>query len=386
MLAPPRPILTPRSALPTVRDTMAGRSYALTLFAVAAMAWPAAAQTSIAPEAGVLVLKNGQVLEGAITRAGDYFVVSQGEGSELKLNANEVELCCVSLLEAYQFKANRVSSFSSKSRLDLAKWCLRQGLIEQCTAQLTAAQNIDPTNSQVAELQTRLKLLQETPQPIPASAAPGIAAAEMENALRGLPRGSAEKFAAVIQPILLNRCGANQCHGPNAKSEFRLLRPPPGQIVSRRFTQRNLYASLKYLDRAHPENSPLVLMPQQRHGSSLAAVFDKHSSNQLVELMAWAKLTVGAPLVTQPPAHQTTYPATISPVNATLSQPTAKAASATQPAQELSEQSTSAPVSTRVMRPPLEEQTMRRPKTTPPQPEVRDRYDPEIFNRRYLSK
>src|SRR5436190_2114655 len=120
---------------------MAGRSYALTILGLAAMAWPAAAQTSIAPEAGVLVLKNGQVLEGAITRAGDYYVVSQGEGSELKLNANDVELCCASLLEAYEFKANRVSSFSAKSRLDLAKWCLRQGLIEQCTDQLTAAQN-----------------------------------------------------------------------------------------------------------------------------------------------------------------------------------------------------------------------------------------------------
>jgi hypothetical protein len=350
------------------------------------MALPAAAQTSIAPEAGVLVLKNGQVLEGSITRAGDYYVVSQGEGSELKLNVNDVELCCASLLEAYEFKASHVSSFSPKSHLDLAKWCLRQGLIEQCTEQLTAAQKIDPTNPQVAELQTRLKLLKETPQPIPASAAPGIAAAEMENALRGLPRGSAEKFAAVIQPILLNRCGANQCHGPNAKSDFRLLRPPPGQIVSRRFTQRNLYASLKYLDRTNPENSPLVLMPQQRHGNSLAAIFDKHSSNQLVELMSWAKLTAGAPLVAQPPANQTTNPATIAAVNATLSQPTTNSAGAKQPAQEPSDQPATASVSTRVMRPPLDDQTTHKPKTTPSQPEFRDRFDPEIFNRRYFSK
>jgi hypothetical protein len=332
------------------------------------------------------VLKNGQVLEGAITRAGDYYVVSQGEGSELKLNANDVELCCASLLEAYEFKANRVSSFSSKSRLDLAKWCLRQGLIEQCTAQLAAAQNIDPTNPQVAELQTRINLMQETPQPIPASPAPGIAAAEMENALKGLPRGSAEKFAAVIQPILLNRCGANQCHGPNAKSEFRLLRPPPGQIVSRRFTQRNLYASLKYLDRANPENSPLLLLPQQRHGSSVAAVFDKHSSNQLVELLVWAKLTAGVSFVPQPPGNPTTNPATIAPVNSTLSQPTTKSASAAPPSPEQSGQPVPTPISTRVMRPPLEDQPMRRPKSAPAQPEFRDRYDPEIFNRRYFSK
>ena len=351
-----------------------------------AMASIALAQPSIAPEVGVLALKNGQVLEGAITRAGDYYVVSQGEGSELKLNANEVELCCASLLEAYEFKASRVTSFSAKSRLDLAKWCLRQGLIDQCGEQLAAAEHMEPTNPQVADLKTRLKLIQETPQPVPTGAAMGTAVAEVENALRGLPRGSAEKFAAVIQPILLNRCGANQCHGPNAKSEFRLLRPPPGQIVSRRFTQRNLYASLKFLDRAHPENSPLVLMPQQRHGSALAAVFDKHSSNQLLELMSWAKLTAGAPLGAQS-STAPAAPATITPVNATLSQPNAKASnSAAQEGREPSDPTEAAPVSTRVMRPALDGEPTPRPKNAPQQPEFRDRFDPEIFNRKYHAK
>src|SRR6476620_317235 len=128
---------------------MTRRKYALALVAIAALALPAAAQPSIAPEHGILVLKNGHVLEGAITRAGDFYVVCQGEGSEQKLNATEVDLCCASLLEAYEFKANRISSFSPKSRIDLAKWCLRQGLIEQCHEQLAAAQNIEPSSPQV---------------------------------------------------------------------------------------------------------------------------------------------------------------------------------------------------------------------------------------------
>ena len=134
------------------------------------------------------------------------------------------------------------------------------------------------TIQQVKELETRLKL-----------AAGGAAAAGSRAASPAVRRprswnrrcaicrkGSVEKFGAIVQPILLNRCAANQCHGPNAKSEFRLLRPPPGQIVSRRFTQRNLYAALQYVDRANPEASPLVVLPQQRHGNSLSAVFDKH--------------------------------------------------------------------------------------------------------------
>ena len=83
---------------------------------------------------------------------------------------------------------------------------------------------------------------------------------------------------------------ATSPRGPRPSRAARgLLRPPPGQIVSRRFTQRNLYSTLKYLDRTSPDNSPLVLLPQQRHGNSFAAVFDKHSSNQLAELAAWAR-------------------------------------------------------------------------------------------------
>src|SRR5205085_2022785 len=105
-----------------------------------------------------------------------------------------------------------------------------------CLEQLSIAKNIEPNNTQAKELETRLKLLQEAPPPPIANLRPAMALAELENTIRKLPRGSVEKFGAV-QPILLNRCGANQCHGPNAKSEYRLLRPPQGQVVSKRFTE-----------------------------------------------------------------------------------------------------------------------------------------------------
>jgi hypothetical protein len=361
---------------------MARPHYALTILALAALAASAAAQTSVLPQAGVLVLRNGHVLEGEITRAGDFYVVTQGQGSEVKLDANLVELFCGSLLEAYDFKAAHASSFSVKSRLDLAKWCLRQGLQEQCAEQLAIAANIEPGSSQVKEMEARLKVLQESPPPPVAIQHAGIAAAELEDAIRALPRGSVEKFGAVIQPILLNRCGANQCHGPNAKSDFRLLRPPQGQIVSKRFTQRNLYASLKYLDRTNPDNSPLVVLPLQRHGNSLAPVFDKHSMNQFAELVTWARLTTGSSAVPQPVAAA---PATITPVNATLSQPTTKPGSSPPPTPDASEPPAGT-VGMRVMRPPLDDPSKTRPKAAPKQPEFRDRFDPEIFNRQYYQK
>jgi len=225
-----------------------------------------------------------------------------------------------------------------------------------------------------------LKLAVESPS-LPAPLAPssaGMTVDELEKSLRNLPRGSVEKFGAVVQPILLNRCGANQCHGPNAKSEFKLLKPPQGQIVSRRFTQRNLYSSLKYLDASNPEASPLVMMPQQRHGGALSAVFDKQTAPQLAELVAWAKLATAAPPM------RPAVPATIAPTSATLSQPASGSNAANPPAPEVQSPQSPAASTVRVMRPPLEQPAGSA--KSPPQFVPRARYDPEIFNRQHHGK
>jgi hypothetical protein len=362
---------------------MARPRYALILLFIVAFCRAALGQSPLAPEAGILVLRNGQVLGGEVTRAGDYYVVTKGEGSELRLKADEVELFCGSLLEAYDFKARHISSVSAKPYLELAKWCLRQQMHDQCADQIAAASRVEPTNPQIKELETRLKLAVES-QPPPSSASPvarGVTADELEKTLRDMPRGSVEKFGAIVQPILLNRCGANQCHGPNAKSEFRLLRPPPGQIVSRRFTQRNLHAALRYVNPAQAEESPLVVMPQQRHGNSLSAVFDKHTEGQLSELVAWVKMTVSPGRTAAPPV-----PATISPVAMALSQPAAASgvpSPAATPAND--------PIGVRVMRPTLDNSDSSAVSTPPSSPgqlqsrpaAPRDRYDPAPFNRHY---
>jgi hypothetical protein len=352
---------------------MSFRHYALIVLLALAIGRAACGQTPLAPQSGVLVLRNGHVLHGDVTRAGDYYIVSQGEGSELRLKSDDVELFCGSLDEAYEFKVRHLSGISAKPHLELAKWCMRNGMYDRCSEQIAAAMQAEPDNRDVKELETRLKLIVDSPpEPTPAKAAPTVAADELERALRDLPRGSVEKFGTNVQPILLNRCGLNKCHGPNTESQFRLLRPPPGQIVSRRYTQRNLYATLRYLDASNPEASPLVALPQQRHGNSLSAVFDKHSASQLAELVAWAKITV-----TPSAIMASSHPQTIAPPETTLSQPASGNGSApSSPGHESS---------VRVMRPPLEQPTATSDAATK-QAAPRDRFDADIFNRRYHGK
>jgi hypothetical protein len=347
----------------------------------------AAAQTPQSPQAGVLVLRNGQVLEGEVIRAGDYYVVTKGEGSELRIKADEAECFCASLAEAYDLKAERLSGLGAKPHLGLAEWCLRQGLYSKCSEQLIAAMRAEPNHPRIKELETRLAFAVETPPPTPVAAIPagGVSASDLDKRLNSLPRGSVEKFGAIVQPILLNRCGANRCHGPNAESEFRLLRPPPGQTVSRRFTQRNLYATLNYIDQDNPDSSPLLLMPQQRHGGSLAPVFDKHTEQQLAELVAWTRMTIAPP-----PAAQSSAPPTITLTGDTLSQPAGSPAAPEESAAEADPPAAidaahgAASTNVRAMRPAFSHA----PGHAVPakQPPIRDRYDPEIFNRHYHGK
>src|SRR4029079_10211926 len=109
--------------------------FALFLLLLVAVGRCASAQSSLGPETGVLVLRNGYVIEGEVTRAGDYYLVTKGEGSELRLKTGDVELFCGSLLEAYDFKAQHLSGPSAGQHVELAKWCLRHGLHAKCAEQ-----------------------------------------------------------------------------------------------------------------------------------------------------------------------------------------------------------------------------------------------------------
>jgi hypothetical protein len=330
------------------------------------------AQTLLTPQAGLLVLRNGQILEGEVTQAGDYYVVTLGGTSEIRLRSADVEAVCASLDEAYEFKARHLSGGGARPHLELAEWCLRHELHARCAQQLVAAMKIEPDNASLKLLERRLEFAVNQPKASSetTSARSAVVSSEqIEKAIRDLPAGSIEKFSAVVQPILLNRCGANQCHGPNSQAEFKLLRPAPGQVASRRFTERNLYAALQQLDASRPEGSPLLTEPQRRHGTALTAVFDKNSQKQLAELTAWVQLTLAAP-------H--TSPATIAGPAPTLSQ-----AIHTTPAAPPAGVSPNPP-------PPAGVQAMKSNiDSGDKQPAAsdrfipRDRFDAEIFNRRY---
>lgn len=337
--------------------------YALAVLFLAVSA--AFAQSPFAPQQGLLLLKNGNVLAGEITSAGDYYLVLIGKTSELRVPAKDVEAHVANLNEAYELKTHGMFGRGAAPHVDLAEWCLRQGLHARCAEQLAKATAVDADNPKIAELERRLKLATEVrPEPKPASTisstsatASGVSTEQIDQAVKALPKGSVERFAAVVQPLLMNRCGANSCHGANSKAAMHFVRPPNGQSPPQRFTHRNLFAVLQQLDSSKPESSPLLIEAQRKHGPALTAPLDKQTQRQFEELKAWVLLTMAAPDSSPPATIAVDSPTTLSqapPANAGLASADESPDEVTSPKRTAKE------------------------KFTP-----RDSFDAEIFNRRF---
>jgi hypothetical protein len=340
------------------------------------------AEPALAPREGVLLLKNGHVMQGSITKAGDYFVLTLGKTGEVRLPAADVETQCVDLEDAYRYQAALLSSKKAEPHLTLAEWCLRYGLRQQAEDQVAFARKLEGEHAKIAQLELRLKTAAAAPAPSgpkPESSSTTVGVKQLEESLAELPQGSMERFSVVIQPMLINRCGANGCHGPAAKSNFHLLRPSAGQMMSKRFTQRNLFTVLKYIDKINPEESLLVTMPQEKHGGMLENMFDKRTQQQLDDLVAWAKLTV-------PNSPPVALPTTIGPAQTLLTQ------------QETSEK-TGDRIPPNIAPMNAGENSDRGKPRSPRAPSVndlkregsgdeptapRDPFDPQIFNQKYL--
>lgn len=98
--------------------------------------------------------------------------------------------------------------------------------------------------------------------------------------LRNLPVGAVEQFTKEVQPYLLNRCATNACHGSDRIAKqtngprLTLTRPRSGEAHSRRRTEQNLANVLQFVDRRAPEKSLLLTVPAKPHGDRPVPLLD----------------------------------------------------------------------------------------------------------------
>jgi len=323
------------------------------------------------PLGNVMVLRSGQILQGQITRLDNRYGIRLGEGNELRIAASDVDFIAASLDDACQRKMARVRPGNVDDHVQLAEWCLRQGLIRQAAQSTTEALRIAPNDRRVTGLERRLNaLIQPSSAPDPASDASveRRSTSQLEQASRDLPAGTVQRFTTTLQPLLLNRCGTSGCHGSRATSDYRILRPALGQSASRRLTQQNLLATLSWIDRDNPDASSFLTHAKSLHGGQVKSTHAPLEQAQYEQLVDWVRLATQ--VVTK------TRPQTIDAVDPKLLQTTQKITShAEDPPIEAAPKNSSGDVRPEIV-----------PSSSLPAVNLVDPFDPEVFNRRNSKK
>jgi hypothetical protein len=234
---------------------------------------------TLEPGDGVLVLRNGSILQGRITPVNDMFLVTIGENGEVRLPRAEVEFQCRDLDEAYLRQRNALVSDTPAEHLELAEWCLRHGLLARASDQLLVVLSQEPGHPRLGVLEQRLNALGEQ------ALAPSIA--EPPRSEPSLPVSPTtpkispqlmQQFTTIVQPILLNRCAAYACHGRGSEGKYRLIRPLSGNGTTSRMTRQNLQATRPYMDLESPEKSRILEQANIAHGGAKSSPFaDKHA-------------------------------------------------------------------------------------------------------------
>jgi hypothetical protein len=255
------------------------------------------------PIQGMVVLRNGEVIEGRVSRDEGIYIVDLPNG-RIRIKQADVDLVCSNLEEGYRRKRALIQVGDVHDHLDLAQWCMRHNLFGLAAVELADATAADPKNPMIAALQHRLKMAMEPLPPVERNGkkplTPGPSNDELDRMIRGMPRGVVETFTQSVQPLLMNNCAMAGCHGPQSETGLRLWHIASGRPSSRRTTQRNLYYALQYIDRDNPSASRLLTAASKPHGTAQHAIFGEHQAVQYQHLLDWASQIAQPDAVEQP--------------------------------------------------------------------------------------
>lgn len=254
-------------------------------------------------EAGIVVLQDGGVLTGQITRAADWYIVARG-GGQMQIAQSRVLLVCRTMEEAYEFRRQQLGGQKAGDHLRLAEWCMRYDLRAEATRELAEARRLDPDQPRLAVLERRLEKGNSQPkakQAVASTAAnpravpqaksqAGDVGAPATEPAGNLSDGVVELFTRRVQPVLVNNCTTSGCHQRGGAETFQLDRALLRGEANRRSTMHNLEAALALVDRAHPDQSPLLTIPRKTHGGMAGPIFGPRQEQAFEHLVDWVAL------------------------------------------------------------------------------------------------
>lgn len=229
------------------------------------------------PREGLLVLTNGQIIEGLIAIEGEYFKVVLPKG-KLQVRIDQVDFLCTNKEEAYiRRRARKITTVATAdAHLEMARWCVKNELLAYADAEIAAARKVDPHHRLLPIVERQLmqtrKLLQRTAQASTVVKDDHVIAASAEEEESGrafgeIPTWARTEFIKRIQPMMAQSCATAGCHLPNTPQKLQIDRLALDGVGNPDLIYRNLASTIAVLDLANPEASPLIEMGAAAHGN-----------------------------------------------------------------------------------------------------------------------
>ena len=252
---------------------------------------------------GVVVLRNGNVLAGAVRHAGPFYFIEQS-GASLQVSAEQVEMACGSLAEAYELRRRDRVGASADAHLELARWCLRHSLLDQAAREVLDARTRDAGHPALASLDAQIRQMleieasrRERAEQLPAAATPLADAANdapaSAAALLDPSQEAQYQFVRSIQPMLIHGCATGGCHQPDSPQQMRLDRWALDGNGNPDRIRRNLDAILAQINPEDPASSPVMLRARQAHGARKGELSKPLATYQAALLLDWLNAAAG---------------------------------------------------------------------------------------------
>lgn len=367
------------------------------------------ASPAVAESPSYVLLRNDNLLVGRVLPLGELVEVDRGDGSSLRVSAQQIMHVAPSIEALYAYRKSNRIDVDLKAIQNDVRWYLRYGMIRQAAQDALLARALEPRHPETSRLlkqiasRLRNELEQSSPKPADAESAiqtvsheePAEETSQPSQNNSGLPDELVYHFQARVQPIFLNRC--NNCHTKHESNDraFQIHPASRARWAPATTARDNIASILEFVDRENPQASVIRVRASDGHGGSNHS-FGNERSAMMQRLDHWLNQLSGtsngdtsqfgqrSPSTnahsdgTEAFQSNITAPSGSTPASAVLNSPEMRAA-----------QSIPTPTSN-----PWADQNLQEDSQNLPQngatnegvrrmPKVENPFDPSIFNRRF---
>ncbi len=237
----------------------------------------------------VLILKNGNIMEGDIEKVGAQYCLRNGK-SEVWIAADKITQLCADWNEAYYFVQRFIKADSAADHVRLARWCQLHKLVEKSLLEARIALNLDPKNSDAKQIITVLEreLFEPTKGETPKRSTPVQQETAKEPPAVDVTTDTLIGFQSRVQPILFNACVT--CHATGHGGKLHLERASATRQQAA--AHYNMAAIMPFLDFDRPARSPLLLKAITAHGDAPHAPIKNREAIPFQAIQQWIELTI----------------------------------------------------------------------------------------------